>query len=62
MNQYILKFDVSVHDILFVEIVDGPDELTADVPDCFQGQGIIVFYILKQGLLSAILNDQAYFG
>ena len=47
MNQYILKFDISVYDIFLMKIGDSFDELITDILDSLKRERIVVFDILE---------------
>jgi hypothetical protein len=57
-----LQFDIPVYDILFMEIVDGSDELVAEVSDGFQRKRVVMLDILKKRVFSSVLYHQANFG
>ena len=47
MNQYILKFDISVDNIFLMKIGDSFDKLIADIFYSLKRERIIVFDILE---------------
>lgn len=48
MDEHVLELNISVHDVLLVNVVDGPDELQADSPYFLHRQGVVLLHVLQQ--------------
>lgn len=61
IDEYILQFDIPVNDTFVMKIGDGLDELETDILDFMEGERIVAFDVVEEGLVSCVLNYEVDF-